>query len=342
MENLKNKILIVQTAFIGDVILTIPLVKSIKKYFKESKIYFLLKPDSLNLLEGIPEISELITYDKKTKEKGIKPFIKIIKKIKSEKFDTAVIPHRSFRSALICKLAGIPERIGFDTSAGAFLLTEKVPYKKNVHEIDRNLSLLSAFGIIEKGSIPEISVSPEDKSFIDEKFNKLKITETENFVTIAPGSEWNTKRWLLEGYVSLIKLLWKKKSVPSFLIGGKKDLMICNRIQNLTGIPIVNFCGKLTLKQSGEVIRRSKVLISNDSGAVHLAVGSGKKVVVIYGPTSPEFGFYPYGEGHTILKENIYCSPCSIHGGKKCKEKHFKCMKNITPERVFNAVLKYL
>jgi len=342
MEKYPEKILIVQTAFIGDVILTLPLVSALKKHYERCSVHFCIKPEALNILDNNPSVSGVFIYDKRNNDKGIIPLFKLAARLKKEHFDCAVIPHRSLRSALLCYTAGIPVRIGFHTSAGRFLFTDKIHYKTDIHEIGRNLSLLSALKITADNIHPEILISPEDKELVDTVFSRKKPDEIQNFITIAPGSEWDTKRWTPEGFAGLIELLWAEKKTGSLLIGSEKDMPVCEKIKNMAKSPVVNLCGQLTLRQSGEVIKRSKVLVSNDSGAVHLAVAVKQKVVIIYGPTSPEFGFYPYGEGHTIIKEDLNCSPCSIHGGKKCREKHFQCMKNITPDKVLNKVLNYL
>jgi heptosyltransferase-2 len=140
-----EKIVIVQTAFLGDVILTTPLIKAVRKKYPRSKIFFLLIPQTKELLQNIPYLDEIVVYDKKDKEKGIFGFLKLIKKIKGMAFDLAFVPHRSLRSALLVYLAGIPQRAGFDRSSGSFLFTKKIKYIQNQSEIKRNLSFRGSF-----------------------------------------------------------------------------------------------------------------------------------------------------------------------------------------------------
>jgi len=342
MKKSLNKILIVQTAFLGDVILALPLVTAIKKHIPESTVHFCLRPDAFNLIENNPNLSGIVIYDKRGKDKGLIPFMRMVKKLKETAYDCAIVPHRSFRSALMCYLARIPLRIGFDRSTGSSLYSKKITYKDTVHEIERNLSLLSPLEIEESNIYPEIFISPGDKDVVNRKLKAHNVSPATPFVTIAPGSEWETKRWTVEGYAGLIELLWNEKKILSILAGGSKDRRVSEEVQHNTGVSVLNFTDELTLRESCELIKRSKVLISNDSGAVHLAAAVRQKVIAIYGPTSPDFGFFPYGEGNAIIKSDILCSPCSIHGGRKCREKHFRCMKDITPEQVFKKAACYL
>jgi heptosyltransferase-2 len=140
-----NRILIIQTAFLGDVILCTPLIKAVRKLFPHSFISFLLISETKNILENNPHLNDIIVYDKRGKNKGLKNFFRMVEKVKKENFDLAIIPHRYLRSALLAYLAKIPQRIGFDKSSGSFLFTQKVTYQNDSHEVERNLSLLKPF-----------------------------------------------------------------------------------------------------------------------------------------------------------------------------------------------------
>ena len=146
MKNNPEKILVIQTAFLGDVILTTPLVKALREIYPQSFISVLLIPQTAEVFKNNPHINQLILYDKKGKQRGVKSFFKLVKFLKRQNFDLAIIPHRSLRSALLAYLSKIPQRIGFHTSGGSFLYTDEVTYKTDIHEIDRNLSLLSPLG----------------------------------------------------------------------------------------------------------------------------------------------------------------------------------------------------
>jgi heptosyltransferase-2 len=332
-----EKILIVQTAFLGDVILTTPLIKATKKIYPDSYLSFLLIPETKDVLANNPKLDEIIIYDKRDKEKGIADFFSLVKRIKSKSFDKALIPHRSLRSASLCFLSKIPKRIGFDTSAGSFLFTNKVKYQKNQHEIERNLSLLNNFKD-KKEYFPELFPSPDDFDKVETFLRDQNLDTKEKIVGIAPGSVWATKRWLPERFAQVADLLTDELHTGIVLLGSKEDEELCFQISDLMKTKPVIAAGKMSILQSAALISKCRVIISNDSAPVHMAVAMRTPVVEIYGSTVPQFGFAAYGKNDLIIEKPLYCRPCGIHGKNKCPEKHFRCMKEITTQEVFEAV----
>ena len=337
-----HKILILQTAFAGDVVLTTPLVRRMKEIFPKAEIHFLVKPDANNLLKNNPHIHSILSYDKRRSEKGLLPLLKWMIALRNEHFDVALIPHRSIRSALLVWGAGIPRRIGFCRSAGSFLFTDVVPYLNDVHEVERNLQLLRVFGENHAILPPELYPGPEEKEEVDQFFYEMKIETNEKLLAIAPGSVWFTKRWLPEGFAEVARRVYQKWRVRSILVGGKGDEYLAGQILNQQNGFIINGIDRFSLLASAELIRRCAVILTNDSAPLHLSVAVGTPVVVLFGPTVPSFGFTPYGEGHRIIQKELVCRPCAIHGGKKCPEGHFRCMKDISPEEVTEALKPYI
>jgi heptosyltransferase-2 len=336
-----KRILIIQTAFLGDVILSTPLIKALRELFPDSFISFLLIPETKKILENNPHLNEILVYDKR-KKKGLITFLDIISRIKEKEFDLAVIPHRSLRSALLAYLSGIPQRIGFDKSAGSFLFSHKIVYPLNIHEVDRNLSLLSNFNVHLSDKMPELFPSSEDFSYVRRLLNDSGIRKEDKVVGIAPGSVWATKRWLPERFAEVSDLLIKKAGAKVVFLGSLDDQKLCLEIANMMTEKSVILAGKTDILQSAAIISFCKVILSNDSAPVHIASAMKKPVVAIFGSTIPEFGFAPYGKGHLIIEKKMDCRPCGIHGRTKCPEKHFRCMREITTEEVFQAVVSRL
>ena len=341
---MKN-ILIIQTAFLGDVILATPLVKAIKKAFPDCFLSFLLIPQTKEVLAHNPYVDEVIVYDKKREEKGISSFFALVKKIKNKNFDLAFVPHRSLRSALLAYLSRVSVRIGFDRSSGSFLFTQKIKYVSNIHEIERNLSLLFEsihsgkepnFDLSEK--LPAVFPSKQDFYFAEKLLEDEKIGEKDKIVGIAPGSVWATKRWLPERFAEVVDLLMKKENIKVVLFGGKEDDSLCQKIAGLTKKKPIVAAGRTNILQSAALISKCELLLSNDSAPVHLGVAMKRPVIAIFGSTIPEFGFGPYAKNNVILQKKLYCRPCGIHGKRKCPEKHFRCMKEITTEEVLDAI----
>ena len=178
---------------------------------------------------------------------------------------------------------------------------------------------------------------------IDEFVASSDLQNEKRLIAIAPGTIWNTKRWLKEQFAALARMLYQK-GYAIVLIGGPEDLVLCGQIQELAGdAKIVNASGRLPLLQSAELLRRCRLLVSNDSAPMHLGVAMRTPVVAIFGATVPAFGFAPYG-AHDVIVETLGlpCRPCSIHGGEKCPIKTFVCMNNITAERVCEEAMKIL
>lgn len=337
-----KKFLIIQTAFLGDVILTLPIVQELKRKYPESEIDFLCIPETSELLKNNPHISEIISYDKKNS--GVIGFRDLINKLRSKNYDILISPHRSFRSSLISKLSNAKKTISYDKSSLNFLFDKKIKYRKELHEILRDLALLEPIGIKSNKIVkPELYISVQDKRKIDSLFYEHRVKDNEKFITIAPGSVWFTKRFPEEKFAKLCDLMFNMNT-KIFLIGGKKDKVFSDFIQNNSkNRNIINVTGNFSIMESAELIKRSEVLITNDSAPLHIANAVETNVVAIFGATVPAFGFYPIGKKDIVIETNgLSCRPCAIHGGKKCPVGTFVCMKNIDEQNIMIAVKKLL
>ncbi len=325
-----EKFVIWQTAFLGDLILTTPLIASLKKMYPDSQIDIITKPFGKEVLKENPHVNNIIIFDKRKNSN-----IKLIKKLRKERYSIAISPHRSHRASYSLFLSGTPERIGFDKAGFSFLYTKTVPHRfDGIHEIERNLSLLKTLdrydeNILEK--YPEIFLREEEDNFYREYGLNDK-----DYIIIAPGSKWETKRWTKEGFSAVIDYLSKRENV--ILIGGKEDIEFTSQILGNVKTKPVNLVGKTSLRETFSIVKHAKALISNDSAPVHMAVAFNTPVVDIYGPTVKEFGFYPYRNGVVVEIDNISCRPCGLHGHKKCPIKTHECMEGIKPSMVIDAL----
>ncbi len=338
-----RKALIIQTAFLGDVVLTLPLVQKFKREYPECLIDVVVIPRCEGILRNHPDIHELIIYDKRKNEKGISGVLKKAKELREKSYDIAFVPHRSVRSAALARLANIPRRVSFSTSSGRWMFTDVVLYNQEQHEVVRNLQLLQPIGIhTEEKILPNLYPSEKDIQTVNSLFHEHLLTH-ERVIAIAPGTVWNTKRWLPERFAELSSNIIARGWIV-LLVGGKEDETLAEEIlQAVDSERIVSSIGKLTILQSTELIRRCAVLVTNDSAPMHLAVAMQTPVVAIFGATIPEFGFGPLGARDVVLEtKGLECRPCGIHGGKECPIKTFECMKSITVSMVENEVLKLL
>ena len=331
------KVLVIQTAFIGDVILTLPIVQVLKREMPNVVVDFMCIPSTKEILSNNPYINEVLVYDKRNT--GMKGMREIVKEIKKRNYDVIISPHRSFRTSLICFMSGVKQTISFDISALSLLYKKAILYVGNEHEIKRNLHLLEPLDITESKIIPpELFPSDDDKKKVDELLDVFDL-EGKKFVCIAPGSIWFTKRYPKEKFANVVNML-EEKGIAVVLIGGEKDKEIGEYIYGKSKKDnVFNVIGKLSLLESAEMIRRAEVLLTNDSAPLHMANAMGTRVIAIFGATVPEFGFYPYGDGDVIFEtKGLKCRPCSIHGGNKCPIGTFECMMRIDEKDVAGKV----
>jgi heptosyltransferase-2 len=335
-----QRVLVFQTAFTGDVILTLPMIQRLKLTLPEVLIDVVATPAGAAVLANHPAVDQIIPYDKKKTERGLLPALRLARRLRARAYDVAIIPHRSIRSAGLCYAAGIPRRIGFSTSAGRFLLTDIVPYDGTSHEIRRNMALLEPLGIAPNpDELPSLYPSAGDVQVVERLLDGWNVRQHQDMIAIAPGSVWATKRWLPERYHELALRL-TEEGFAVVLIGGKEDVTLGEQIAaELAPHTVLNAMGALTVLQSAELIRRCRVAVTNDSSPMHIAVAMRTPVVAIFGATVPEFGFAPVGKHDQIVQTSgLPCRPCAIHGGNRCPITTFDCMKNITVEQVLASI----
>ena len=327
------KILVWQTAFLGDLILSTPLFASIKALYPESQLHIIAKPFGKDVLKNNPYVDKLIIFDKNKQST-----LSLIKQLKDEKYDIAVSPHRSHRASYSLFLSKIPIRIGFDKAGFSFLYTKKAQHRfDGTHEIDRNLQLLK---FLDRYNEKKLIKFPQ--LFLDEeedKFYKKYGLESKKYIAVAPGSKWKTKRWTKEGFAEVLDRLSKTEEVV--IIGSNEDADFTEEILKLSKSKPLNLVGKTNLRESFSIIKHAKALISNDSAPVHMAVAFNTPVVDIYGPTVKDFGFYPYRNG-IVVEVPLECRPCGLHGHNQCPIKTHQCMKDITADMVLQAYKKLI
>ena len=335
-EQEKKRVLILQTAFLGDVVLATPMAESIKNSHPEWEVDFLTTPESGALLENNPNISRILTYDKNKSERGVKGFLSKISEIEAGAYDIALIPHRSIRSAALVRFAGIPQRVGFDKSAGYFLFTERVKYENELHEVERNLKLVESLNLSVSKVKPRLYPSSNDLKKSEKILKSSAKLKNRPIIAIAPGSIWPTKRWPIDNYIELAGML-VKDGFGVVVLGGEKDKALFKKI-SMEGVEV--FAGTTTLLESAALLKKCEALVTNDSAPLHFAVAVDTPVVAIFGATAPKFGFYPYNSDDIVIERELPCRPCAIHGGMKCPIGTFECMLDIGAEEVFNNVKK--
>ncbi|MCL4540445.1 MAG: glycosyltransferase family 9 protein [Bacteroidetes bacterium] len=334
-----KRALVIQTAFLGDVILTLPLVQVLKKNFPDAGIDFLVIPETSDILKNHPDISEPVVFDKHHRQKSPLSLLSFGKMLRYRNYDVVLCPHRSIRSSLLSAGTGAEVRVGFDKSALKMSFTDIVPWRFGVHEIERNLSLLTPLGITAGRESPRLYPGDEEVKQADDFLARNRIALP--YAVIAPGTVWETKRYPVEKISEVAdRLLQRFGSV--ILVGGKKDIGLVKNFARI-GRGVVSAVGEFPVMTSAEIIRRASLLIANDSAPVHIASAFNTPTVAVFGPTVKDFGFFPYHEKSVVVETNyLGCRPCTLHGGHRCPIGTFECMMRIEPEEVVGRGLELL
>jgi heptosyltransferase-2 len=339
-----ENVLILQTSFLGDTVLTLPLIGEVRRRFPLGKLSVLCQPLSRELLADHPAIDEIITDDKKGADRGWRGLRRTAARIKDKQFSLALTPHKSLRSALILYFAEIPHRVGFRASRGWLLFQQRAEREPTLHDVERNLSVLRVFGLPPEQcqrSI-ELPVRAATRDAVDLKLRALGVQENDFVVGLSPGSVWTTKRWSATGFAALIRLLRRKYDCKVLLFGGADDAAVVEDIQRLGGEDSINLVGRIGLRELAAAISRCRVFVTNDSAPMHIAVARKVPTVALFCATTPELGYYPYTSNAIVVQKKLSCRPCGLHGGRRCPLGTEDCIREIGPEAVLQAVEKLL
>ncbi|MFD3000080.1 glycosyltransferase family 9 protein [Pontibacter toksunensis] len=326
-----EKILVIQTAFLGDVVLATALVEKLHAFYPEAKLDFLLRKGNEGLLKGHPLLREVLIWDKQ--QGKYKSLLKLLKRIRAEQYDLVVNVQRFGATGILTALSGAKETVGFEKNPFSRLFTRRYVHdvKSGTHEVERNDMLIQSLtnAIPSK---PKLYPSPVD-------FAKVQELKQEPFICMAPTSVWFTKQYPQEQWVQLINSI--ETTYRVYLLGSPADKAHCDAIISQSSNPRVeNLCGQLNLLQSAALMRDAVLNYVNDSGPMHLASALNAPTCAIYCSTVPRFGFGPLSDfAHIVEREEpLYCRPCGLHGYKACPEGHFRCARDIRNEQLLEVL----
>lgn len=319
--------LIIQTAFIGDVILATALIEKLHQHHPLAQIDFLIRKGNEGLLINHPYLREVIIFDKKNKYRNL---LALIRKIRSNKYDELINVQRFATTGIITGFSKAKHKIGFNKNPFSFLFSESVSHEiVNVHEILRNQRLIASI-TDSAPSKPRLYPSHSDEQAITPYLVDL-------FYCIAPTSVWFTKQWPAEKWIELIQSV-ERKVQAIYLLGAPNDHHVCESIRLASAAKnVVNLAGKLSFLESAALMSKAKMNFVNDSAPMHLASATNAPVTAIYCSTIPEFGFGPLSDEAYVVQtedEELACRPCGLHGFKDCPKGHFKCAYSIDVKTV--------
>ena len=329
-----KKILVIQTAFIGDVVLATALIENLHQQWPEVKMDILVRKGNESLFESHPFLNQVLVWDKKNNK--YHHWVGLLFKIRSNQYDVVINAQRFAATGAWTALSGAKIKIGFNKNPFSFLFTNSVVHQfseKGQHEIDRNHQLLSSL-FVSKVAMPKLYPTASDELAV------INYQQTP-YLCIAPASVWFTKQFSIEKWVDLINELPFKG--PIYLIGGPGDKLLCDQIlQKINRKSVVNLAGRLSFLASAALQKKAVLNYVNDSAPMHFASAVNAPVVAVYCSTLPDFGFGPLSDHSFIVQTNeaLTCRPCGIHGKKQCPLKHFDCAKTIKMDQLIAPLLQ--
>ncbi len=328
-----QKFLVIQTAFIGDVVLATSLTEKLHHFFPDAQIDFLLRKGNEGLLYHHPYIKQVLIWDKKEKYRSLR---RLLKTIRHSRYDKVINIQRYAATGLLTALSGAREKIGFDKNPLSFAFTTRIKHlmdgeENPPHEIVRNAELIRHFT---DNSVFKPRLYPSG-----ENYAAVAVYKQPPYICIAPASVWYTKQFPPEKWQELIREIPAHYTL--YLLGGPSELALCNTIAGQVNRPgLTVLAGKLNFLESAALMQDAVMNYVNDSAPMHFASAMNAPVTVVYCSTVPAFGYGPLSDKSFIIEtpELLDCRPCGLHGHQACPEGHFKCAYTIAPSQLLSVL----
>lgn len=322
-------ITVVQTAFLGDVLLAMPMLRVLRMTFPDARLRLVTTPQAAEVVDGLDLVTEVIPFDKRGKDAGWQGLHRLAASLRCENH-AMIVPHRSFRSALLLRAAQPAWSVTYRDAWARWFATTTIEYPCAMHDADRQLALAAPLTttVVRKEDVGPIVLSrPEERSSVQALLDARGVRKP--YVVLAPDSVWPTKRWPL-AHVQTLAASLAHANVDVVVLGTMPDRDARNIV-----IEGVDLRGSTTLREAAAVIAGAKVVVCNDSAPLHLASLQHVPVIGVFGPTVTEFGFGPFGpHAYVAERTDLRCRPCSAHGTATCPLGTHECMTSITPQRI--------
>jgi heptosyltransferase-2 len=347
-ETSPRRLLLAQTSFLGDVVLTTPLWRALRDALPGTELWWLVRPDAAALIAPLVGAERVLEFDKRGGDGGVRGMRAVAERLRGHGFDAAIAVQRSLRTALTLALAAIPERVGFAGAAGSLLYQHRVPHR-GAHARDRLLALGEPFGVTtDPPPVPELVASPEASATLAAALAAAGVTADERLLLLAPGAAWPTKRWPAERFAELACALVPEVLARVVVVGTEADrahaAVIATGLARLrpAALPVVDLAGRTTTAELVAALARAALVVANDSAPAHVAAALGRPVLALFGPTVPAQGFAPLGPRVRILERALSCRPCSRHGDAFCPIGTHECLTDLPAAQAVLAARELL
>jgi len=336
LGNIK-KILIIRFSSIGDIVLTTPLIRAIRNTYPGAVIDFVVKEQFVDLLRMNQYIDTILSYDP---EAGIKGLWELIRIIRKEKYDLLLDIHKNPRSIFLRSLSKADRVLTYnkDTINRILLVWFKMNLLRDSQPVYlRYFQALNPLKIIPDDKGADLHVPDEVMKYVFHALRNAGIRSSQKIIVLCPGAGFSNKRWLPEGFAAVGNFCAQNHNAVVVLLGSAQDVEICEKVELLMKKRALNFSGKFSLLESAGVIRHSSLVVTNDTGLMHIAQSQRRPVLAIFGPTVREFGYFPFPDKSFVIEKKLPCRPCTKIGLNRCPKKHFRCMRDISVEEVVQA-----
>ena len=348
-ETSAEKILVLRYRFIGDTILTVPFLRNLRRAKPDAYIAWVVAPGSTDVVRGIPYVDDFIFWDpvrnyadSRGTHRTLRDKLAFIRDLRRMRFDKVYVLKRSLSSAIIARLTGARERVGFDTEGRGFLLTRRVPYRQDRHEVDNFLQVLRDDGIAVSDDYLEAWLSAEERAFAADFLSGQGVAAGDTVIGIHPFAANQTRAWHEDNFAALANLLQEKYRARILLFGGAGDKAMGEYLRERIEPAPLMAVGGTSLRQTMALLERCTLLVCNDSGIMHLAAALNRPLIALFGPQTPvKFG--PWGERSQVVYKDFPCSPCRQKFFSECAPSpRMKpaCMEDISVAEVMDVIAK--
>ncbi len=344
MKLTASNILVMRYRFIGDTVLTVPFLRNLRRAEPKAFIAWMVAPGSSDVVKGIPYVDEMITWDPVTihadsrgTHRTLAAKLAFLRDLRRRRFDKIYVLKRSLSSAVLAWLSGAPRRIGFDTEGRGILLTTRVPYRHDQHEVKNFLDVLRADGVDVEDDFLEIWTRPEEEERVAQILADRGVAPGEQMAVIHPFSAVQERSWPLENFAELTVRIRRETGYRPVVVGGPGDVDQFQKKRQWFLDGVVDLVGQFDLRDTIALLKRSTLFVGNDSGIMHLAAAAGTPLVALFGPQSPvKFG--PWSKKARVIYKGLPCSPCRQKFFSECApslRQRPECMEAISVEEVF-------
>jgi len=326
------KFLLIRFSSIGDIVLTTPVIRCLKKQRPDAEVHFLTKESFRTILEHNPYVDKLHLL--------AHSWELMIHELKEENYDYIIDLHHNVKTLRVKKALGVKSFSFHKLNIEKYIYTSiKLNILPKIHIVDRYLATLKSFGVKNDQAGLDYFIPEKEET----KRNDIPYSHQAGYIACVIGAAHGTKRWPVEKW----KEFAQRMDHPIILLGGKEDAVNGKEIASVDDVKVYNSCGRFSINESADLVKKAKLVVTHDTGLMHIAAAFRKPIISLWGNTVPSFGMYPYdGENQpsgTILQVNkLWCRPCSKIGYEKCPLGHFKCMQKITVDEVLAAVKRKL